>query len=267
MDRYRIKPGKRVRLADWDPSDKRGFKHGKAEAEKRLDKLRDDLVELQEVLYAEGRHRLLSVLQGMDTPGKDGVIRRIFQGVNPQGVRVVSFKTPSSAELARDYLWRVHQQVPGRGEIVIFNRSHYEDVLIVRVHELVPKSVWRRRYDQIADFERLLAEEGTTILKFFLHISLEEQKVGFEERLADPTKIWKFNPNDVKERARWPEYMRAYEDAISRTSTDCAPWYVVPADRKWFRDLLIAETLVGTLKKLKMKYPQPDFDPAAIRID
>ncbi|HOB53243.1 MAG TPA: polyphosphate kinase 2 family protein [Acidobacteriota bacterium] len=267
MDRYRIKPGKRVRLADWDPSDKRGFKPGKAEAEKRLDKLRDDLVELQEVLYAEGRHRLLVVLQGMDTSGKDGVIHRIFQGVNPQGVRVVSFKTPSSAELARDYLWRVHQQVPGRGEIVIFNRSHYEDVLIVRVHELVPKSVWRRRYDQIADFERLLAEEGTTILKFFLHISLEEQKVGFEERLADPTKIWKFNPNDLKERARWPEYMRAYEEAISRTSTDCAPWYVVPADRKWFRDLLIAETLVGTLKKLKMKYPQPDFDPAAIRID
>jgi PPK2 family polyphosphate:nucleotide phosphotransferase len=196
----------------------------------------------------------------MDTSGKDGVIRRVFEGVNPQGVRVAAFKVPTAPELARDYLWRVHQQVPGRGEMVIFNRSHYEDVLVVRVHNLVPPEIWEKRYDQINEFEQILVEEGTTVLKFFLHIDAEEQRQRLLARLDEPTKRWKFNPGDLKERQLWAEYQKAYEVVLSKTSQDVAPWFIVPANRKWYRDLIISAALVDTLKGLKMEYPQPTED-------
>ena len=194
----------------------------------------------------------------MDTAGKDGVIRRVFEGVNPQGVKVASFKVPTAEELSRDYLWRVHKMVPGKGEIVIFNRSHYEDVLVVRVHGMVSPELCRKRYKEIVDFERMLAANGTTILKFFLNISLEEQKERLQARLDDPQKIWKFNPGDLGERRLWSDYMKAYEEAIEATSTDFAPWYIIPSDRKWYRDLVIASLLVKALKDLKMSFPPPE---------
>jgi PPK2 family polyphosphate:nucleotide phosphotransferase len=203
----------------------------------------------------------------MDTSGKDGVIRHVFEGVNPQGVRVASFKVPTQEELDHDYLWRVHRQTPGRGEIVIFNRSHYEDVLVVRVHELVPEKQWSRRYQQINDFERLLVEEGTTILKFFLHIDKDEQKERFQARLDDPEKHWKFNVGDLKERQLWDAYMHAYEDVLSRTSQEDAPWYIVPSNKKWYRNLVIANVLVETLEKLEMSYPVPKDDLSKVVIE
>ncbi len=255
MERYLAQPGKKVSLNDWDPNDKSEFKGNKDKAAERLLELNNELEELQELLYAEGKHKVLIVLQGMDTSGKDGVIRRVFEGVNPQGVRVASFKVPTPEELAHDYMWRIHKQTPGKGEIVIFNRSHYEDVLVVRVHNLVPENTWKKRYDQIRAFEQLLAEEGTLVLKFFLHIDLAEQKERLQARLDEPHKHWKFNSGDLKERARWPDYMAAYEDAISKTSTKFAPWYIVPSNRKWYRDIVIASILVERLKALKMQYP------------
>ena len=267
MERYRVKPGKKVVLDDWDPGDTQGFAGGKTDARQELQNLTEQLEALQELLYAEQKHRLLLVLQGMDTSGKDGVVRHVFEGVNPQGVRVATFKVPSAQELAHDYLWRVHSQTPARGEIVIFNRSHYEDVLVVRVHELVTKGVWSKRYRQINEFERTLAQEGTTILKFFLHISLDEQKKRLQARLDDSSKHWKFNVDDLKERKLWGDYLRAYEDVLNRTSTSWAPWYIIPSDRKWFRNLIIGEILVRTLKDLKMKTPQLDVDPATITIE
>lgn len=255
--RYIIKSDQSISLSDWDPSATPAWKFDKDAALQRIQQLNAEFESLQELLFAEGKHKLLIVLQGMDTSGKDGVIRRVFEGVNPQGVRVAAFKVPTAPELARDYLWRVHQQVPARGEIVIFNRSHYEDVLVVRVHELVPEEQWRRRYEQINDFERLLAEEGTTILKFFLHIDAEEQRERLLARLDEPAKNWKFNPGDLKERQLWGKYQQAYEDVLSKTSQDCAPWIIVPANRKWYRDLVISAALVDTLKDLKMEYPTP----------
>ncbi len=267
MKQLRVKPGDKVRLSEIDPAATPGFKGDKAEGKALAAKLNDELEALQELLYAEHKHKVLVVLQGMDTSGKDGAIRSVFDGVNPQGVRVASFKKPTPIELEHDYLWRIHQQTPAAGEIVIFNRSHYEDVLIVRVHELVPREVWSRRYEHIAAFERTLAEEGATILKFFLHIDREEQKQRLEQRLADPAKHWKFNPLDLKERARWNEYQAAYEEAISKTSTDAAPWYIVPANKKWYRDLAILETLVAALRDLQMKPPAATFDPSTIKID
>jgi PPK2 family polyphosphate:nucleotide phosphotransferase len=257
MDRYRVKPGHRVHLKRWDPDDTSAFAGGKDDAQDRLSELTRELEELQELLYAEDRHRLLVVLQGMDTAGKDGTIRHVFDGVNPLGVKVASFKVPTQEELEHDFLWRVHKQTPARGEIMIFNRSHYEDVLVVRVHRLVPPTVWRRRYAQINDFERMMAEEGTTILKFFLHISKDEQKKRLRARLDDAKERWKFNVGDLKERQLWPAYMQAYEDAISTTSTESAPWYVVPANSKWYRNLVIGTVIVKTLKGLKMRYPEP----------
>lgn len=257
MKRYLVPPGEKINLEQWDPNDTGGFEGGKAKGLEQVEALNNELEALQEVLYAEHKHKVLIVLQAMDTGGKDGVIRRVFDGVNPQGVRVASFKVPTPQELDHDYLWRIHKEVPGRGEMVIFNRSHYEDVLVVRVHNLVPPEVWRKRYEQINDFERMLAENGTTILKFFLHIDLDEQKARLQARLDDPTKRWKFNLGDLKERKLWPEYMRAYEDVLSKTSTAWAPWYIVPANRKWYRDLVIASVLVETLKKLDMRYPEP----------
>jgi PPK2 family polyphosphate:nucleotide phosphotransferase len=237
----------------------------KAKTQEQTAKLVDRLGELQELLYAENQHRVLIILQGMDTSGKDGTIRKVLRETSPQGVRVVSFKKPSEIELDHDYLWRVHAQTPGRGELVVFNRSHYEDVLVVRVHSLVPKSVWKKRYEQINAFERMLAGEGTTILKFFLHISRDEQRERLQARLDDPTKRWKFQHGDLDERKLWDDYMRAYEDVLEKTSTDWAPWQVVPADRKAMRDFIIAGAVVKALEKLKMKYPEPpDVDGVVI---
>lgn len=258
MKQHLVQPGKKVNLSECDPNDTSGFKGGKTKGLARVEALNTELETLQELLYAEHKHKVLIVLQAMDTGGKDGVIRRVFDGVNPQGVRVASFKAPTPEELDHDYLWRVHKVTPGRGEMVIFNRSHYEDVLIVRVHNLVPPETWSKRYDQINDFERMLAENGTTILKFFLHIDLDEQKERLQARLDDPTKRWKFRLGDLKERKLWDEYMRAYEDALSKTSTEHAPWHIVPANRKWYRDLVIATTLVETLSSLNMRHPEPE---------
>ncbi len=257
FDRYRVKPNDKIDLKKWDPSEINGSVDEKSEGKERLLELNRELETLQELLYAEHKHKILIVLQGMDTSGKDGVIRHVFEGVNPQGVRVASFKVPTPIELDHDYLWRIHQQTPGKGEMVIFNRSHYEDVLVVRVHNLVPETVWKKRFEQIKDFEQTLADEGTTILKFFLHIDLDEQKERLQARLDDPNKRWKFNPGDLKERALWKEYMAAYEDVLNKTSTEAAPWYIVPASRKWFRDLVIASILVEKLKNLNMQYPVP----------
>ena len=261
-----MKPGSSVDLDEWDADDISGYKQGKKGAEKELARLKEKLDELQELLYAEHKHKLLVVLQGMDTSGKDGTIRHVFQGVNPQGVRVVRFQQPTRVELDHDYLWRVHMYAPGNGEIVIFNRSHYEDVLVVRVHDLVPREVWKRRYQQICDFERMLAEEGTTILKFFLHISREEQKERLLARLKDPDKRWKFDLTDIKERELWPQYRKAYAAALEKTSAEWAPWHVVPANHKWYRNLVVSSAIVEALQALKMKYPKASVDLEHLQI-
>lgn len=266
MNAYRVKPGKKLNLKKIDPADTRYFKGDKEQAKREVDELNDELEILQELMYAENKHKLLIVLQATDTGGKDGTIRQVFDGVNPQGVKVASFKAPTPVELDHDYLWRIHPHVPGKGEIVIFNRSHYEDVLVVRVRELVPKSAWSKRYAQIRDFERMLAEEGATILKFFLHISKDEQKERLQARLDDPSKHWKFNVGDLKERELWDDYQRAYEEALSETSTDWAPWYVVPANRKWYRDWVIVNIIVDALKGLKMRFPEPAEDLSKVVI-
>lgn len=256
--KYLVKPDTKVKLSKWDPNDTGDFKGGKEEGLAKLEKLNGKLETLQELMFAEHKQKVLVVLQAMDTGGKDGAIRRVFDRVNPAGVRVASFKAPTQEELDHDYLWRVHKQVPGKGELVVFNRSHYEDVLVVRVHNYVPPEVWSKRFDQINEFERNLVENGTTILKFYLHIDLEEQKERLQARLDDSTKRWKFRLGDLEERKLWPEYMKAFEDVLSKTSTEYAPWYIVPANRKWFRDLVISSVLVDTLEGLKMKYPESE---------
>lgn len=263
-NRYRVKPGHRVKLSDIDPDDTALVPDGKEKGQRKAAKLGKRLATLQELLYAEHKRRVLVVLQGMDTSGKDGTVRHVVGPMNPQGVRIVSFKKPSATELERDYLWRVHANVPGDGELVVFNRSHYEDVLVVRVHELVPKEVWQKRYQQINDFERMLVESGTTILKFFLHISKDEQKKRLQERLDDPEKRWKFQHGDVEERKLWNDYTDAYEDALSKTSTDWAPWWIVPANAKWYRNYVIADVLAETLESLDMQYPAPDLSREVI---
>jgi len=267
MKRYMVKPGTKVDLSSWDPNDTGDFDDGKKEAKEQSYELVERLSELQKVLYAEDKHKILVVFQAMDTGGKDGTIKGVFLGVNPQGVRVVGFKKPTPEELAHDYLWRVHRHTPGRGQIVVFNRSHYEDVLVVRVHNLVPRKVWERRFDHINEFERLLADEGTTILKFYLHIDLDEQKERLQSRLDRPDKHWKFNPADLEERKLWPEYMKAYEDVLNRTSTPWAPWFIVPANRKWYRNLVVSRIIVDYLEKLDMDYPESEFDPSKIVIE
>ena len=255
VDGYRVKPNEKLNLSKFDANATKGFDGGKEEAKKEVAKLNARLEELQELLYAEGKHKVLIVFQAMDAGGKDGTIRTVFEGVNPQGVKVAAFKVPTPEELAHDFLWRIHKQTPGKGEIVIFNRSHYEDVLVVRVHGYAPEEVWKKRYDHIRHFEQLLADEGTTILKFYLHIDLDEQKQRLQERLDDPTKRWKFNIGDLEERKLWPQYMQAFEDAIEKTSTESAPWYVIPANRNWYRDLVISQIIVDTLENLNMKFP------------
>ena len=252
--RYRVEPGDAIRLADM-PADESEGHEAKRDVKAELDHHRERIVALQERLYAEQRRSLLIVLQAMDTGGKDGAIKHVFQGINPQGCRVWSFKAPSAEESSHDFLWRYHRRTPSRGMITIFNRSHYEDVLVVRVKRLVPEDVWRARYEAIRDFERTLARENVVILKFFLNISKDEQKRRLEARLEDPEKHWKFSSNDLKERAYWDDYQRAFEDAVNATSTVYAPWYVVPADKKWFRNLVVARTIADTLEAMDPRFP------------
>ena len=264
-DRLLARPGRKVDLAKLDPD--ATFGHARADAEAELAAGVERLTDLQERIWAEGRRRILIVLQGIDAAGKDGTIGHVMGAFNPQGCRVSSFGVPTADELAHDYLWRVHQRVPGKGEIAIFNRSHYEDVLVVRVHNIVPRSVWRRRYEQINAFERLLADEGTTILKFFLLIDRDEQRKRLQARLDDPTKRWKFRLGDIEERKRWDQYVAAFEEAIERCSTDYAPWYVIPANRKWFRNLAVAEIVAETLADLKPRYPKPEEDLTGVVVE
>ena len=256
MSIIKVEPGQKINLADIDP-DTTGPIKDKAEARQLLAENIERMADLQNVLYAQGQHALLIVLQAMDAGGKDGTIRKIMSGVNPQGVRVTSFKKPTEQELAHDFLWRIHKAVPPRGMIGIFNRSHYEDVLVVRVHNLVPEAVWQSRYQHINNFEQLLVDSGVTILKFYLHISKEEQKERLQARLDKPHKRWKFNPADLAERALWNDYMAAFEAALTRCSTPAAPWYVVPANHKWYRNLIISQTIVQTLEDLDLAYPAP----------
>jgi len=256
MSIFTVKPKQNIKLNDIDPDDTGKLKQ-KQEAKELLEQNIERMAELQNILYAEGKHALLIVLQALDAGGKDGTIRSIMSGVNPQGVRVTSFKRPTEEELAHDFLWRIHKAVPPRGMIGIFNRSHYEDVLVVRVHNLVPKSVWQKRYQHINNFERLLAENSVTILKFYLHISKEEQKERLQARLDQPHKRWKFDPRDLDERKLWANYMEAFEAALSKCSTAYAPWHIVPANKKWYRNLVISEKIVETLEGLKLKYPEP----------
>lgn len=258
MDRYRVMPQATVDLTTWDPTEAATFEGGKKAGQKALPALNDELEALQELLYAEGKQKVLIVLQAMDTGGKDGTIRHVFEGVNPQGVDVASFKKPTPLEMAHDYLWRIHAATPSTGEIVIFNRSHYEDVLVVRVRNLVPQERWEARYEHINNFEKMLADEGTTILKFFLHISKDEQKARLQERLDRPEKNWKFAKGDLAERELWDDYQAAYEAVLERTSTDWAPWHIIPADRKWYRNLVISQIVIDQLKALNMTYPPPE---------
>jgi PPK2 family polyphosphate:nucleotide phosphotransferase len=262
---YLIGPGKKVRLSEW-PTDATGDFKNKADAKPELHKNLKKLAELQELLYASGKHAVLVVFQAMDGGGKDGAIEHVFSGVNPQGCVVTSFKVPTSEEQAHDFLWRIHKATPARGMIGIFNRSHYESVLVERVKKIVPRDVWSARYDSINAFEKLLVDEGTTILKFFLHISWEEQKRRMEARLLDPHKNWKFSPSDLKERRRWDDYMEAYEDALRKCSTKSAPWYIVPADHKWYRNWVVSDTIVRALKKLNLSHPPPLKDADKIRV-
>ena len=268
LERYWVKPGAEVDLVKIDGGEKVLFMGvGKEEIQRQFDELQDELQELQKRLYAQNKHRILVVMQAMDTGGKDGCIKHVFSRIDPQGIHVRSFKKPSEEELSYDFLWRVHSKVPHRGQLVIFNRSHYEDIIAVRVKKIFPEEVWKRRQRHVVEFERMLAEEGTTIVKIFLHISKEEQKNRLEARLADPIKHWKINPDDLVDRARWDDFMRAYEDVMQKTSTEFAPWYVVPADRKWYRNLCVARIMLDTLKKLNMEYPAINWDPQTIKIE
>jgi PPK2 family polyphosphate:nucleotide phosphotransferase len=271
VKQYRVKPGGQLSLKRYDPDDTGDYKQndqGKEKAKAETAKLIASLDGLQERLYANATRSLLIVLQGMDTSGKDGTIKSVMSGVNPQGCKVVAFKAPSKDELAHDFLWRVHREVPPKGYIGIFNRSHYEDVLITRVHGWVSGKAVKRRFDQIKEFEELLTESGTTVLKFFLHISKDEQKERLTARIADPEKRWKWNSGDLEERKLWNEYLKAFEDVMSATSTDCAPWYIVPANRKWYRNLVVADRIVNVLENMKLKTPPaPDgVDFSKLRI-
>lgn len=259
----KVPPGGKFKLADIGPAATHGV--NKVQAADRLATNLQKLSTLQYLLYAESRRAVLVVLQGIDAGGKDGTIRRVMSGLNPQGVSVTPFKVPEGAEKRHDYLWRIHKAVPEHGMIGIFNRSHYEDVLVVRVHNLVPKSVWSKRYDQINQFERTLTENGVTILKFLLYIGKDEQAKRFQARLDDKTKNWKFSEADIKEREYWDQYIEAYDDMLRKCSTDYAPWYVIPANRKWFRNLAVSEIVVQTMEEMGLKYPKPAADLSGIK--
>lgn len=259
MSRFQVKPKHPLRLRDVDPSDTSAAPGNKEETAEHTLALQTRLGELQELLFAEHKHRVLVILQGMDTSGKDGTLRKVLAECSPQGLRVVSFKAPTEVELDHDFLWRVHHAVPVSGEMTFFNRSHYEDVLVVRVHSKKSADFWAERFEQINAFESMLARTGTTILKFFLHISRDEQRERLQTRVDDPTKRWKFQHGDLAERLLWDDYMTAYEDALNATSTKVAPWYVVPADKKWFRNYVVCKTIVNELESLGMEYPNPDL--------
>ena len=265
-DLLRVGPGTRPDLGTIDPRGTPNFDGDKDASRDRLEALRDELTDFQERLWAEKRQALLVVLQALDAGGKDGLIRKVITAFNPQGTRVTSFGVPTEEELRHDFLWRIHAAVPGRGRVGVFNRSHYEDVLVVRVNELVPQDVWEPRYDQINAFEAGLAQNGTRIVKFYLHISREEQKERFEARLADPQKHWKWSSGDLDARAKWDDYLAAYADALERCSTEAAPWYVIPADRKWYRDLAVAEILAETARDMNPQWPEADEDLSGITI-
>lgn len=262
---HQLVPGTFIDLAEVT-TDGKDFHDDRDAAEKQFYRLRDELISLQERLYAEGRQKLLVLLQAMDAGGKDGTIRHVFKGVNPQGVRVTSFKAPSEDELAHDFLWRIHKAVPRKGMIGVFNRSHYEDVLVVRVHNIVPEQVWRPRYEIINQFEQHLAASGTTILKFFLHISKKEQKERFQARLDEPEKNWKFSIDDLQKRKEWDDYQLAFQDMLNHCTTEHAPWYLIPADQKWYRNLAIMQVIVGTLNRMNPQFPESG-DLTGIRID
>lgn len=260
----RVSPGKAARVDERDPDETHGWPEDVAR--KMHAAIIDRIDDLQERLHAESKQSLLVVFQAMDAGGKDGAIRNLARGLNPAGVRVAAFKVPSAEEASHDFLWRIHREAPSRGEIVFFNRSHYEDVLVARVHSLVPKSIWRGRYEQIREFEELLGESGVRIVKFFLHISRQEQLSRFRDRLETPSKHWKFSPKDVEEGKHWRAYHQAFEDALTKTSRGVAPWYVVPADQKWFRDLAVASIVHQTLIEMDPRYPEPAYDPSSFRL-
>ena len=263
--RLRIEPGRKVDLSRMPTDSSPGYKQ-KPDVDGLLSGTAAKMADLQYLMYAENKRALLVVLQAMDTGGKDGTIRHVMTGLNPAGVQVTSFKAPTTEELDHDFLWRIHKAVPRRGDFGIFNRSHYEDVVVVRVHNLVPRSVWKKRYEQINAFERMLVESGVTILKFFLHISREEQKERLLARIEDKTKQWKLSEADFAERQHWDEYQEAYADAITKCSTAWAPWYVIPADKKWFRNVAVGRIMLETLQSLDMKFPKPSVDPRKLKL-
>ena len=266
LQQYRVKPNAKFSLNSFKSDDKSHRGNDKASDVLELEKLSLKINALQDILYAQAKHKILLILQGMDASGKDGTVRHVFSECDPLGIRLANFRGPTEDELAHDYLWRAHSQVPKKGEIVIFNRSHYEDVLIVKVHNWIDDAECKRRYAHINAFEKLLTETGTVIIKCYLHISKQEQKLRLQDRLDDATKTWKFNPNDLKERALWPKYMQAYEAAMSATSTVHAPWHIVPADSKMNRNLLISRLLFDALKKLQLEYPPVPAEFATISI-
>jgi PPK2 family polyphosphate:nucleotide phosphotransferase len=264
-EEYRVKPGAKFDMKE-APVKYKG-KIGKEEGEKEFDKLVLKLTDLQELLYADGKQSLLVVLQAMDAGGKDSTIQHVFGPINPQGCNIISFKGPNNEELSHDYLWRVHKNAPARGYMTVFNRSHYEDVLIVKVKKFAPKERIEARYEHINHFEKMLSDEGTRIVKFYLNISKDYQKERFERRLEKPEKNWKFNPEDLESRKDWDKYMDAFGDVFEKCSTKSSPWYVVPAETRWFRDLLVTRVLVDILEGMGLKYPVIDYDPASVKID
>lgn len=264
ISRYLVTPGKKLKMQDYSPSDRSLFQGTKEESALFFDNLKTELQDLQKRLYAQHKHRVLVILQGMDASGKDGCVRQVFSCMDPHGMKVISFKRPTALELDHDFLWRVHPQVPGNGEVVVFNRSHYEDIIAVRVKKLFDDAVWQRRYKYVVDFEDMLVGEGTTIIKIFLNISKEEQKERLESRLKDSQKLWKFEPSDLADRAMWNEFQAAYQDLLEKTSTEAAPWYIIPGDRKWYRNLIVAKLLVEKLRTLNLQFPEPKVDPSDI---
>lgn len=263
---FQFKVGSRVHLKDIATDDTGDF-DGPEEASPVLEKKLDRIADLQERLYAESKQGLLIILQGMDTSGKDGATKSVMRDVNPQGVEVTSFKVPSKEELSHDFLWRIEKRIPARGMIGVFNRSHYEDVLVVRVHDIVPKEVWSRRFELINDFEARLDREYVRVIKIFLHISKDEQKERLEDRLKDRTKLWKFNPDDLAERKFWSAYREAYEDVLTKCNTEHAPWHIVPADKKWYRNVVVADIVEEALEDMDPKFPKIDFDPRTVKIE
>ena len=266
---YRTDSSRRVKLAKFDAADTGPFSaddEGKEQAKDLLKKQKKKLRELQNVLYADSGRSLLVVLQALDAGGKDGTIRKVTTGINPQGVDVTSFKAPTPEELAHDFLWRIHKAAPKKGIIGIFNRSHYEDVLVVRVRDIAPKKAWSKRFEMINNFEELLVASGTSIVKIYLNISKDEQKERFQARLDNPDKHWKFNPGDLADRALWDDYQKAFEDVFSKCSTKDAPWYIVPANNKWYRNVVVAQAMIEALEAMKLSYPDTDFDPSTVTI-